>query len=431
MVPKKASSLLNMNKKVFGTYDLIIFCFFIFEFFVLSSEKWLVSETFVTTHYLMTYETGFISRALVGSVVALFTNRLTLHLIFIISTVTYFVLSFGISMLLGRMIRNSESTEKNTAIFFTVLFLSSPLSITYLLGFHFARIDIYWIILTVAALCCLKFSKLIWAVPLLSALAVCVHPGYLVTYMPALFIPIFYEVYRNRGSKKHLTIFLLSCSATIGLFIYFQLFQHNPPFVNAAEFADHLTNNAGFQADPFMVYLEYYAPFREWLTLFVLPLTASYALPLGTVLFVFSFPLIWIFIYIWKSCIIKTKDRFLKFVFILCAAAPLAFVAAAFFGNDWDRWWAAAINTQFILVFYFIFSKEAHTAEPLSKISSFLSEHILLFLLIIIFTNALTFSHASSLIFHYIFNPEINERVFQSYFRERIYGYITPALFVR
>jgi len=427
----KSNHLLRENKKIFGIYELIIFFFFLFEFFVLTSEKRLESETFVTTHYLMTYETGFISRALIGSVVSLFTDRLTIHLIFVVGAVSYLLLTAGISMLLGHLIRNSESTEKTATTILIILFLSSPLSVTYLLGFHFARLDIYWIILTLSALICLKKSMLIWTVPLLCGLAVCVHPGFLVTYMPALFIPILYEVYRNNGSKKHVFVFFLSCSVTIALFAYFQIFPQVIPYANAAEYADHLTKNAAFQADSFMVYLEYFAPLREWLTLFVLPLTATYAFPLGLVLFTFSVPLIWVFSYVWKNSIILTKDKFLRFIFILCASAPLAFLAAAVFGNDWDRWWAAAINTQFILVFYFIISRETNVLKTINKVGSFLSRHILLLLLIIIFTNSLTFSHASSLIFHYIFNPEINDRLFQNYFRERIYGSIAPAIFMK
>lgn len=423
--------LLRENKKIFGAYELIIFTFFLFEFFVLTSEKRLESETFVTTHYLMTYETGFISRALIGSIVSLFTSRLTIHQIFIVGTFSYLLMTVGISMLLGHLIRNSKSTERTAITIFVILFLSSPLSVTYLLGFHFARLDLYWIILVLSALICLKNSVLLWAVPLLGALAVCVHPGFLVTYMPALFIPILYEVYRNRGSKKHIVVFILSCSFTIFLFTYFQVFPQIIPYATAAEYSDHLTKNAAFQADPFMVYLEYFAPFREWLTMFVLPLTATYAFPLGLVLFTFSVPLIWIFAYVWKNCISETKDKFLRFVLILCAAAPSAFIAAAVFGNDWDRWWAAAINTQFILVFFFIISREAIVLKTINKVGSFLSSHLLLLLLIIIFTNSLTFSHASSLVFHYIFNPEINDRLFQNYFRERIYGNITPTLFIK
>ena len=426
MTKSKINLLQRNDRPIIGYYELFIFCFLIFEFIALTSSSTLKSETFVTTHYLLTYEFGFTSRALVGSIVSFFTDHLTYRMIFNTGVISYLILISEIALLLGYIIRKSKPVERSAIIIFVALFLASPLSVTYLLGFHFARLDTYWIIITLLALFFLKRKFLIWTVPLLCAAAVCVHHGYMVTYMPALAIPMLYEIYKHNGSKKSIAIFTSSCIAMIALFAFFQFYPTNIPFNSAAEFAEYLTKNAGFPADASMLYLEYYAPFYEWFSECILPLTATYALPLSIVLFTFSLPLIIIFGKTWAYCIKNTKDRFLKFIFILSSIAPIAFLFAAVFGNDWDRWWAAAVNTQFILVFYFVCSNEASIVAYLKKIAHFFQEHSLLLLLIIVFTNSLTFSHTSSLLFTYIFNPDAYYGIFNKYFIKNIYGMARP-----
>ena len=126
---------------------------------------------------------------------------------------------------------------------------------------------------------------------------------------------------------------------------------------------------------------------------------------------------------------IKQNSTQKKFIFILCSAAPKAFIPAAIFGNDWDRWWAAATNTQFILVFYFIYSGEITIMDYVKKIGNFFEKHSLLLLLIIIFTNSLTFSHTASLLFTFMFNPDTVSTIYNKYFNDRIYGIIMPYLF--
>ena len=221
-IKSKNTPLLRKKYPIIGYYELLIFCFLLFEFFGLTSEKHLISNVALTTRYMLTYEFGFISSALVGSIVSLFTDRLTTHMIFVIGLISFFVLIAQISILLGYIIRKGQQNERPAIIIFAILFLASPLSITYLLGYHFALLDTYWIIITLLALFFLKKNFFVWVVPLLCAVAVSVHQGYLVTYMPALAIPILYEIYKTNRSKKSIAIFSSSCLVIITLFVFFQ-----------------------------------------------------------------------------------------------------------------------------------------------------------------------------------------------------------------
>ncbi len=120
-----------------------------------------------------------------------------------------------------------------------------------------------------------------------------------------------------------------------------------------------------------MLYVGFFAPFKESLFEYVLPLTATYAIPVGILFLLFSLPLLCVFLYVWKTAFRQTKNNFIKFLFFLCATAPLIFLPAAIVANDWDRYWAAAVNTQFILLFYFLYAKEPAVTAAVKKVGGF------------------------------------------------------------
>lgn len=391
-------------------YEIVIFLFLFFEFLLLISERNL--DLWVLTPYLITYKFGLLPRAFVGSVLSLFVEEITKKTIYAVAIICFILLISQISILLAKIIRRCEQDNKLSVMIFTILFLASPLSVTYLLGGYIARFDMFWIIITLISLVILKNRILRWAVPLLCAVAIMIHQGFMVTYMPAVVIPMFYEIYKNKYSKKSMVIFGLSCFSMIFVFIFLLFAQKNIPFDNTADFVNSLPKNAGFTPEYHMVYSEYYCLFPNWTVHVVLPILSSIALPVALTLLVFSIPLIIIFYIIWKQALRTEENKFLKLVFFLCTAAPLLFIPASMFATDLDRWWAAVINNQFIIIFYFIISKEISVIASVNKVGNFLKEHLLLLSFIVIFTNSLTFSKATSLVLSLAFqNVEKFEKI--------------------
>lgn len=418
---KQNTNRLNRPKdQRLGYYELVIFAFLLIEFLFLTYDK--IGDSNTRTAYLLTYEFGFRSQALVGSIISLFTDRITSRLIHTIATVSFLILLSQISLVLGKVIRTSRQPDRSSTLVLAMLFLASPLSVTYLLGMHTERLDVYWIFITLLALVFLKKPVLRWTIPFLCAVAVSVHQGYMSTYMPALAIPMLYEVSKTKFSKPHAAVFGLSCFTMITFFIFFQFLPSALPFDNAADFAEHLSAKADFSASTSMLYIGFFAPFKEWFYGYTLPFTALYALPVGISYLLFSLPLLLIFIYIWKTSLKYTDSKFLKFVFFLCIVAPLVFFPAAIIANDWDRYWAAAINNQFIFIFYFIFSKEESVIIAVRKVGDFFERRLFWLLLIIIFTNALTYSQAATDIFSFIKDREATAKFLEDYFNNRIYG---------
>jgi len=390
VVKYNASPLVNKFFTLNRCYEIIIFIILVFKYMAITSE-WFIG-LWGKTCCLPTYEFGLIPRAFFGSVVAFFTDHITTHLIYVVHIVAYLVLITLISLLLGGAIRRSHPSIRPAIIVFSMLFLASPYSVTYLSAGYTGRLDIFWIIITLMALVFLKNRVLMWLIPLLCIIAILIHEGFMTTYMPALAIPLLYEAYKKKYSKKNIAVFSLSCLFMVITFSVVQFFSAKLPFNNAVDYAEYLSRNTDFNAAASQLYVEYFAPFKEYLLYFIFPTLKIFAVPLGITLLVISAPLLIIFWYIWKNSFKGADNKFLKFIFLLCAGAPLIFIPAALFGTDWDRWWAAVINNQFILIFYFIYSNERTVINFVKKTGEFFNKHFLLFVLIIVFTNSLTFT---------------------------------------
>ena len=413
MASSSASPLLKTQPGRPGYYEILIFAFLLIEFLFLAFGK--VVDAIAMASYLVTYEFGFISKALIGSVFSLFTSRITSGQIYVTAVVSFLILIASISLLLGKLIRNSRQDMRSSVIVFVLLFLSSPLSVTYLLGMYIGRFDTYWIIITLLALIFIKNPVWRWAVPIMCAVAISVHQGYIFSYMPALMVPVLYEVYANKYSKRSFFIFFFSCFSLISLFIVFQVLPAKIPFNNAVDFSEYLSKSADFPVSPLMLHLVYFAPFSEGYYGYVQPLIASYALPFGFALLVFSLPFLIIFGVIWKKCFSDTGNKFLRFVFLLCAFSPLIFIPISFFLSDWERYWAAVLNTQFVLIFYFIYSNEQVVIDSVKKIGNFFEKHFLLLVLIIVFLCSIKFSEAATNISSFVQNKDEIIKILEDY----------------
>lgn len=410
----------------FGYYELILFAFLLFEFLLLTFNR--VADSNTRTAYLLTYEFGFNAQSLIGSVLSVFTDTITARLIYGLSVVSFLVLAAQISLLLGRLIRNTLPAQQSSVILLCLLFLASPLSITYLLSMNTGRLDVYWLLLTLLALSWIKHRVLRWTIPLLCAVAISIHQGYMVTYMPALALPLFYEAFQAKFSKTYATVFGFSCAILLSLIVYFQFFPASYPFNNADALAQHLSLRADFQASVPMLYVGFFAPFKESLFEYVLPLTATYAIPVGILFLLFSLPLLCVFLYVWKTAFRQTKNNFIKFLFFLCATAPLIFLPAAIVANDWDRYWAAAVNTQFILLFYFLYAKEPAVTAAVKKVGGFFNTHFIALAGILLLLSSLTFSQAATNIFSFIRDPDAVAEFMEAYFNTYVYG-LSATLF--
>jgi len=420
VIKLESGNLTEIKQNKFGYYEIPIFIFLFFEFLIKTSDSSMDPMDMMS--YLVTYKFGFGSRMLIGSVFSLFTDQITKHLIYITSVTLFLILILLISLLLGGILRKSQPELRQTTTVFILLFLASPYSVTYLLGVNAPQLDIYWLILTLLSLVFLKRPVLCWLIPLMCAVAILTEEAYLFNYMPALAIPMLYEVYKSKYSKKSISIFCSSCLVLIISFWATRFFTANIPFDNAVDYTNYLSKKADFYPNELWVYGLFFSDFQEnikFIKNVTWPIISTFALPLGIFFVSVSMPLIIIFVSTWKKCIRYAGNKFLKFIFILCLAAPLAFIPAAVIGNDWDRWWAAMINTQFILIFYLIYSKEKVLIDFIKRIGDFFGKHLLLLLLILLLSVSLSNTKAVSNTFYFAHNVEAANTSIVNFLKER------------
>lgn len=383
-------------------YSLFIYIFFLLTFFIFTHNKDMIFSPAVSVYYVLSYKFGFIPRAFIGSLLGLFTDYLTLDLLRIVISAITLILLGMVSILLGKAISKSELDYKPSVKLLTLLILTAPLSHTYLIERHFGRLDIFLFFFTLVALICLKKPYIRWAVPFLCFAAVATHPGYMVTFMPALAIPMLYEVYRNNYSKKSILLFSSCCLILVSFFVYFQFLSPPVDFANAEAFGKYLSEHTDMKISNPVLYLEYFSqhldpltnpnPFTE----LEIPIAKSIALPIMLVFLAFTLPLLTIFVAVWKESFRKADNKFLKLIFVFCSLSPLAFIPAALFAHDWDRWWAAVIICQFILFFYFILAKEKPFNDSLKMLNEYFDEHAFVIICILIFSSSLTLSNINS-----------------------------------
>lgn len=420
MAKTKTLTIVENDNRRFGYFEIAIFAFMLLEFVILVYYGGLADNN-TATAYLLNYEFGFNPQSLVGSVFYLFTDLITGRMIFVVAVISFLFMAAQISLLLGRLVRRSPAEERPSTVTVMLLFLASPLSVTYLLGMHMQRLDVYWIILTLLSLAFIKRPALRWSIPLLCAAAICVHQGFMSTYMPALAIPLLYEVIKSPRRIGNYLLFGASCLIMIALFAYFQWTPPGFPFEKATDLAAYLTQKADFSASAPMLHVGFFAPIDEWLTQYTLPFTASYALPLGLFYLITSLPLLAVFLSVWRGAFRGTPGRLLRWIFPLCAAAPLIFIPAAVLANDWDRYFAAVVNGQFILIFYFLYAREPAVIAAVRKVGDFFDRHPLALPALLIVMNSLTFSTAATDIFSFIADRDAASKLIEDYFNRTVY----------
>lgn len=399
--------LLPLCKKLITTktkYSILILIFFLIRYFIFSQNRDSTFSPSVSVYYVLSYKLGFIPRAFIGSIFALFTDYLNNDILrVVISVVTLFLLAM-ISVILGKAIGKSEPEFRPAVTLFTFFLVTAPLSHIYLVERHFGRLDTFLLLITIFSLACLRKPFFRWIVPALCFAAVATHPGFMVTYMPALAIPLFYEIYRRKFSKKSIILFASAGVVTISFFLYFQYFAPQVSFANAESFGAYLSSRTDMKISVPVLYLEYISPHLDRLTNpntytdLLLPMLRNTAFPTIIVFLAFTFPLIIIFAAVWITSIHNAGNKFLKLIFVSCALSPLAFIPAALFGQDWERWWAAVINCQFILLFYFVISCEKPLLNSIKKACDFFDRHLLILLCILICSSTLMLSNICSFI---------------------------------
>ena len=317
----------------------------------------------VTTPYTLSYRFGFGSRFLVGSVIDLFADTLSVTLLWCILFAVCMVLIALVSVVGGRVIRKSESSIKPFVITAIALLLASPASVSYLFSAGmFGRLETFHLLFIIVALCIVRRKFLKWLIPVLIILCVAIHQFFVFTFAPLLFVVLLYEMAHARFSRESVVLFLLCALALAGSFLVFQFLTGNLNVGSADEMMTEISAYSNAPVLRTMLWLEYFAPLSEATTATAIPAHPRLLVYSAGTLLVLS-PLIVLLYSFWLQCRKATTDRVKKAIYTLMLFFPLLFIPAFYLTVDWGRYLAPIFLSHFALILYLLYHQEPDAVQ--------------------------------------------------------------------
>ena len=361
-------------------YEFIIFLFLILTF-VLSIPKELHSWT--TAWYAMDYSLGLDSRLLIGSLLRLiypdFLDVQAAYSFVFFATILLLIL---LSCVLGYALRKSEKEPfKKGLLYLVILYLICPGSPAYLWSLeNYGRLDLYLLIFTaVSIVIYYKVNHLMLRlilVTLMGVMAISTHQVFMFIFFPLLFT-IYLDSISEKGAKTiHKIIAGLCILSLAGLFLYFQFFSG----INVGsleELVSLLTGRTNLPIHDIALNYEYFTSFTA--SVYDLMLNElSERIRYGIITLFLLTPLWVVYGYLWIQ-ILKQKGARYKYIFFLLS--QLCFLPAFLLTIDWGRWFGAFITVQALQIIMLVAKKDAAVISALTRLSTQLRKHPLIFIL--------------------------------------------------
>lgn len=323
---------------------------------------------------------GFAPRIFPGSVMALFFDyrgHRQINIFFGVILVLTFLL---VSWVAGRLIRTADDDVKKMMIFFVALFLAGPYSSAVLFPQMFAP-DRLLVLFTLLGLLIMNIRLVKWLLPFILFAALATHNIFTFTFMPAIAILLLYELYTTGYSKSNKFFCVINYLTMFTFTAYFYLFSGLQRMTLA-----ELIAYAGTKTDiPIRedMYLGYFfADPRRLFAGIQSYMSANDVIRSEYRAILFLLPLIILFLFIWKNSFSASKNRFEKFIFILCILAPLARIPLLPINSEVYRGRVAIAFVQFMLLFYFLYRKNPAVTQSVKRLGEFLQRNRLLMLLL-------------------------------------------------
>lgn len=371
-------------------YELVFFFILVLRMVVITNWSNPIPQSFLS-FYLPDFKVGFISRALIGTLVELLSFKITEKSLTIFIVLSYIFTYFLLAVFLAKVLRTIDIEMKNITMFIIVLFLSAPISIEQMVR-DIGLQDVYWFLFALLALLCAGNRVAKWLLPFLCFCGLATNYGFIFAYLPLFAVLVLYDLYSNKFSKGSVIYGAVSFIVMIGFSVYFVVFANGTVKMSMDTFSDYITSKVDFTVwvDYFKVYIynyhtienQFYNSFfdriykifeytmsGEGLSYFVLDV-----LPM--------FPLLFTFIFIWKTAGKESSKKVEKVFMFICALLPLAFVPAYISSEDNRRFTAHTVIVQFCILLYLILRKNEAVISSLKKAKSFFKKYPELFVFV-------------------------------------------------
>ena len=191
-----------VNQKYFFIIFLILFICYILYY-----NPYSYGNYYSYNYYVVSYNYGFISRGLIGSIFMFFFPFLKMHTLIIILNIIYILLLVFISYLLHMFIKIQK--DKLLSFLATMLCIFNPASFMLMITMNeFGRFDIFIFILSIIAIIIICKKKFIFLVPIIFIIAMLIHQNFLFMYAPLILMIIIYNWFKKR-ERRWLILFFV------------------------------------------------------------------------------------------------------------------------------------------------------------------------------------------------------------------------------
>lgn len=313
-----------------------------------------------TTTYAFSYQYGFKARAFMGTILRIFNKifpydfmsyrgvvvfSIMLDILFIAILFVFYIIIF----------KNADKKQWNKLYYLMIMFSIFAFP-EFLTEENLGRTDVCLVIISILGLILLLKDKWEFLIIPLSAIAVCIHQGYVLMYFNVFLVILFCRIIERQGKEKtkSIVVFALSIIVAAILFIFLNFYSHD----NGYEIFDEIFSTASGLAHDGAVHRELMMheilgenPFTDEWKYHVFNFKEM------ALFIIFFIPYIIIAFNFFKGCIkdVKGIDR-LKYLAI--ALGPATLLPDFIVKIDYARWIFAGLFYYFIIIMYFVALKD-------------------------------------------------------------------------
>ena len=190
-----------------------------------------IVRAYNTTMLALSYEYGFTSRSLLGTLYHGLNAILPIDIMNYQSVVVFSVIVTGliyvflmyfvykcISRLEGKSLKYAE---------YALLLLSICIISTFTFSYNYLRVDIFMITSSIAAVLSMFNRKTEWLAIVFSAIGVMFHQGFVLMYFNIILVLLFYKLMTNKEKVKYAILFFGSFIIGSALFVWFELLSRS------------------------------------------------------------------------------------------------------------------------------------------------------------------------------------------------------------
>ena len=336
--------------------------------------------TRTTQFYLIDYSVGFVSRALVGHIISLFTDKVSMALIVRLTHVALWLSLILQSSLAALAFKKSWLKNSPLLCALFVLFVMSHHTVIPNVV-NFGVLDTYNLLLAILYVYISDTKAAYILTPVICFTGIILHYEFVLAYITfILSAEVYYIVKNKKGRFLRTAVFFFTVLSSVALTIYLMFFSKYHTRMDASELYDHMaskyTDVKGWGL--FEEYFTYYiygdyqganysspADFIKFLTQY----SVDRIRPFSHICYALSaFPVFGVILYFWIY-IFKRAEKRMRLPYFVFMLQPLMLVLAMVISTDTSRWAGANFFSNFMLLWVVLRSDEPLLLEAAKKIT--------------------------------------------------------------